>query len=56
MRNPLQLLDDIWMQLLNANVLTAIKMVHYTTLTDKERNHIQNFIDVATEDDEEEEV
>ena len=51
MRNPLQLLDDIWLQLLDANILTAIKMVHYTTLTDKERNLVQNFIDVATEDE-----
>lgn len=48
------LLDDIWVQLLDANVLTAIKLVHEPELTDKERNYIQDFINIATEDDTEE--
>lgn len=47
------LLDDIWVQLLDANVLTAIKLSHDPTLSDKERDYIQDFIDITVNDDEE---
>jgi hypothetical protein len=46
------LLDDMWVQLLDANVLAAIKLVHDPALTDKERAYIQNFIDITCNDDE----
>ena len=51
MRNLFRLLDDIETRLLDMNILVAMKLVHDTTLTPDERNRIQDFLNLVTEDE-----
>jgi hypothetical protein len=46
------LLRDIWVQLCNANILTAIKMSHDPTLSDKERDFVQEIADLPFDEEE----
>jgi hypothetical protein len=54
MRELFRVLRDIWAQLCDANILTAIKMSHDTALSDKERQWVQEIADIPFEEEEEE--
>jgi hypothetical protein len=54
MRELLRLLRDIWVQLVDANILKAIKMSHDATLSDKERQWVQEIADLPFDEEEEE--
>lgn len=51
MRNLFRLLDDIETRLLDMDILVAMKLVHDTTLTEKERNRIQDFLNLVTDEE-----
>jgi hypothetical protein len=52
MKEACGLLRDIWVQLCNANILTAIKLSHDTTLSDKERQFVQGIADLPFDEEE----
>jgi predicted outer membrane protein len=54
MRELFRLLRDIWAQLVDANILKAIKLSHDTTLSDKERQWVQEIADLPFDEEEEE--
>lgn len=51
MRDLFRLLSHIWVQLCDANILTAIKMSHDTTLSDKERQFVQEIADIPFDEE-----